>query len=567
MKQHPRNQVRHPFRGLGARLMLLYMLLLMIPILGLGISGHLYIQRALMQSVLEKRLDEVAVRATAIDALIGQMHDDIRYIEQRLVLDSDAAINVELAQLAQTHLSYHHLAWLGLNGQVLSGSMPEALYEWVSSESFEELETLAPDTIRFHSLHTDEPGSEPQLLAAVRLQGGVLLLDLYTAYLLQNTEPTEAEGTWALLLPPNTLLTLADELALTELGIEQMENRSGVIFLDEQVNLYHRTGPGDNWALIYSLPRQAILPNLAAYYAVVFLIVLGGLVSVSGLALRSISRMVEPVYQLEGMVDQLRQGTARPTLPSPLPGDEFGKLMKAFDRMAAELDQKRRAERSLIEQLIRAQEEERKRIAYDLHDGLIQELVAARFYLGQARAGCQADEQPSSVGDHLQTGYDLLTHAIADGRRIIQGLHPTVLEDLGLEAALRELVQSMAEAASWTVHLDIATLQRPPDRATRVTLYRITQEALNNVFKHANANEVWVGLNEEATALHLSIRDDGCGFDPAPILKNGGQCWGIRTMRERATMLRGTCTITSQPGQGARVAVTIPSDKRGNVKR
>lgn len=238
-----------------------------------------------------------------------------------------------------------------------------------------------------------------------------------------------------------------------------------------------------------------------------------------------------------------------------MPNNEIGKLSKAFHSMATELDKKRCEERRLIEQLITAQEEERKLIAYDLHDGLIQQLVGARFHLSSCQSHCPWTE--TRAADGLKRGCETLTEAIVEGRRIIEGLRPSTLDTLGLTEALQEVANSIAQTAHWELDLNLKNLPREPAMATSVTLFRIVQEALNNIRKHANASQVKVHLCN-GNGISLSIEDDGCGFDLETMPARG---FGITTMRERAHLISGTCSIESQPGNGTRIKIWVPYEQ------
>lgn len=547
MSPQDRPPLRQQLKRIGPRLMTLYLLLLLIPIVGIAIYGHAYLQQMLTQAALASNLDEVAVRASAIDALLSHMHGDILYLEQRIQqadtgdsLPSDPS--AELNALAASHQMYRNIVLLDADGTVLAGHGSD-----LPAAGLDQLLPLPLNSIRFVPLLGED--GEPLLVAGARLAAGLLVFEINSAHLLRVITNTADSIGWTLFLPPDIILT-ADSAGVMP-DVEQMTGRSGSVSLDSGVDLYHTAGPGSSWLLIRSVPNSAITPNLIDYYTTLFLIVVGGFIAVFGLALWAIAYIIGPVYQLEHMVDQLRQGVARPALPASIPDDELGKLITVFDQMAEELEHKRQNERALIEQLIRAQEEERKLLAYDLHDGLIQELVGARLFLGQVRKAC-----PPPLDQRIEDSYGLLTHAIAEGRRIIQGLHPTVLEDLGLEAALNELGKSMAQAAGWRIHLDIQPLAVQPDRATSVIVYRITQEALNNAFKHAGAQQVWLCLEDDDGRLRMSIRDDGRGFDISACAS--GQGWGIETMQERAVMLLGQCTIQSVLGQGTTVQLCVP---------
>jgi len=545
--------------------MSLYLLLLLVPVAGIGLYGHLTIRNTLAESSLRSGLDEVTIRALTLDSLLDQIHADILYLEQRVGLASSTNLapqlitdpTVELHGMAVSHPLYDGIVQITPNGEIYAGHLTPALSNWIAGPQHIQLLASPPNTIRFSTI-PPLVGNSAHIIAGVRLHETTLLIDISVAYLLQSLGNEASDDRWALFISPNTLLTLSDQIQLDALGLGQMTATNGSVAADDTISFYHVTGPGESWILIHNMLRADIIPDMTPYYLTLFFIVLGGLIAVGGLALMSISRMITPVYQLEDMVEQLRSGVTQPTLPQPIPTDEFGKLMLAFDDMAQELEQKRLKEHALIEQLIRAQEEERKLIAYDLHDGLIQSLVGARFYLGQAKG--QAHKPMDTHSDGIVEGFNILTEAIAEGRRIMQGLQPMVLEDLGLAAALNELGRSMQETTGWHLHMDITSLDPEPDSTTSVILYRITQEALNNIFKHANAKTVWIDLTVSQEMLHLGIRDDGYGFDTELVISNanGTHGWGIRTMRERASMLHGSCVITSEPDAGTKICVTIP---------
>jgi signal transduction histidine kinase len=356
------------------------------------------------------------------------------------------------------------------------------------------------------------------------------------------------EDQWALLLPSGQALVTGT----LPTSLPTFDKPTGVVLDDEHTYFYHHTGPGDEWLLLHRIPTAAMRANLQDYYTTFFVLLVGTLVAVVGLALFAIARVIDPLYQLKLMFDQLRNGVTLPTLPTPLPHDEFGSLMVDFVGLAEELEQRRHIERDLAERLITAQEEERKLLAYDLHDGLIQQLVGARFYLRKCNNAAALGD------DQTQHGYHLLTEAITEGRRIMQGLHPTVLDDLGIVAALDELLQMKAASAKWQTQLCADPLPFTPDRATAVTIYRMAQEALNNAQKHATAKKVTVTLRCTGNHINLCIEDDGIGFDIETITPTREHGWGLQTMRERAHMLRGTCTIDSKPSAGTRVLVQIP---------
>ena len=161
------------------------------------------------------------------------------------------------------------------------------------------------------------------------------------------------------------------------------------------------------------------------------------------LALVASGRILKPLLNLERQTAAFGLGGPAPTLPARISPDEIGTLTRTFVQMSRELEHQRQQEHRLIEKLIDAQEEERKLVAYDLHDGLIQQLVGARLYLNTVYEQCADSDQ--SGCDDARRGCDTLTEAIIEGRRIVEGLRPAVLDDLGLTVAIEEVAQTSAQ--------------------------------------------------------------------------------------------------------------------------
>lgn len=205
-------------------------------------------------------------------------------------------------------------------------------------------------------------------------------------------------------------------------------------------------------------------------------VILGAVMLALALSLIASDRILKPLLDLGRQAAAFGHGGAAPTLPPRLPQDEIGALTRTFCEMAQELERKRSQEHRLIEKLIDAQEEERKLVAFDLHDGLIQQLVGARYYLTNCR------EQWDVGGrENLKLGCDTLTEAIVEGQRIVEGLRPAVLDDLGLTAAMKEVVQSTTRGAGLELTLDIQSIPIGASKTVGVTVFRIAQEALNNI--------------------------------------------------------------------------------------
>lgn len=210
---------------------------------------------------------------------------------------------------------------------------------------------------------------------------------------------------------------------------------------------------------------------------------------------------------------------------------------------------------SLVKQLINAQEEERKLVAYDLHDGLIQQLVGARLHLGEFR---KLDDYASPEAERvLNEAISNLTSAVREGRHLIEGLRPSLLDSLGLASAVSELAENMGKPVNWEIEFDdqIGNTRLSPE--VEITAYRIAQEALTNARKHAGTNRVDLDLVCTDGWLTVTVKDFGEGFDPTHIPQDQRQ-FGLISMRERAVLLGGTCEIHSHPGQGTTVVTRLP---------
>jgi two-component system, NarL family, sensor kinase len=208
----------------------------------------------------------------------------------------------------------------------------------------------------------------------------------------------------------------------------------------------------------------------------------------------------------------------------------------------------------MVEKVVFAQEEERRRIAYELHDGIAQLIVSAKQHLDTS-----ADvwpEEPARASAELVTGLDRLERAIVETRRVLMALRPSAIATAGLERAVRQSLDEAAHESGFTVGLDAALGERPLPPAVETAAFRIVQEALANAARHARAPRVDVGLRCADGWLELEVRDDGIGFVPG--VTQGRSGLGLTSMRERARLLGGTCRVESAPGRGARVQVRLP---------
>ncbi|RME98434.1 MAG: GAF domain-containing protein [Chloroflexi bacterium] len=211
--------------------------------------------------------------------------------------------------------------------------------------------------------------------------------------------------------------------------------------------------------------------------------------------------------------------------------------------------------RTLAEKLAHIQEEERRLIGLDLHDGLTQLLLSANMHLNTFTGLAGGFEgQPAA---ELNLAHARVREAINEARWVVSELRPAALEDFGLVSGLRQYATELSELEKWQLEfaVDLGSVKLNP--AVETAIFRIAQEALTNARKYGRPKRVRVALQADDTQLTLEVQDWGRGFNVADLPQEG-QRLGLEGMRERALLLGGELTVESQPGQGTRIVARIP---------
>jgi two-component system sensor histidine kinase UhpB len=263
----------------------------------------------------------------------------------------------------------------------------------------------------------------------------------------------------------------------------------------------------------------------------------------------------QPLMDLGKIMNRVQAGER--SLRASLTGvdPQADQLASTFNMMLEAIDEANRQRATLI---INAQEEERKRVARELHDETSQIMTSLLVSLAILEESITSQQARDRIAETRQLAHQTL-RAI---RNLSLDLRPSALDDLGLLPALRWYIKEYQQKCAIEVDFQASGFKERLPAELETVLYRIVQEALTNVARHAQARKVTVRLEESEHEIHAIISDNGRGFDAEKIKKMPGagqeHGWGLVGMHERASLLDGTLTITSQPEQGTTIDVSIP---------
>lgn len=216
--------------------------------------------------------------------------------------------------------------------------------------------------------------------------------------------------------------------------------------------------------------------------------------------------------------------------------------------------------KTLLRRLIEVQESERQMLCHELHDGMMQYVIGASMQLQVAQAAAESADQ----GQRIATALACLSRGIAEGRQVIRGVRSAVLDDLGLSAGIHDLVDQMS---AFGIMVDVSLFSELDaiPKELRTTVYRLVQEALTNVRRHADTDRATIRIERTPGGLCVTVSDPGKGFDVEEMRHHG---FGIVGMTERVRLAGGACEITSQPGSGSRVTarLSIPDGELSGMR-
>lgn len=239
---------------------------------------------------------------------------------------------------------------------------------------------------------------------------------------------------------------------------------------------------------------------------------------------------------------------------------ENARLFQSVEVQQARLEE-------LLRELLKAQEEERERISAEIHDSVAQWMVSASYH-AQSSSVLILESKLDEACDELEHTTRIIGQSIGELRRIVTDLYPPALTELGLQEALRQNIDCFRKETGVQCRLRGALTQKLSP-VHEIVIYRVVQEALNNVRKHARASEVDISLRFQKDRLAVEIDDNGMGFEPDSALESGVSVgkMGLQTMKGRAEMLGGDLRIESGEGSGTRVVLTIPLHHAHSTRR
>jgi len=264
---------------------------------------------------------------------------------------------------------------------------------------------------------------------------------------------------------------------------------------------------------------------------------------------------LRPLEQLQEAAEAIRQGRLDVRVPlHPFRDAQMERLVETFNRMVETIASNSERLHWLSQQILQAQEEERARIARELHDEAAQWLTSLLI-----RQRLLLRNLPPEMRPEVEELQRMTAAALEHLRRIAMELRPAILDDLGLVEALRWQAEEFQKQTGVPITLRVqGRIERLP-RQVELVLYRVAQEALTNIARHARAIRVEVTLNCSTEHLELFIADDGVGFDPEAVRRSRARSLGLIGIAERLALIGGTLEIDSAPGKGTRIRARVPA--------
>ena len=302
--------------------------------------------------------------------------------------------------------------------------------------------------------------------------------------------------------------------------------------------------------------RQALEPSSRLHWELMIPFGAAGLLASAIVNLAILKAAFLPLSALERAVDRVRRGERQVRAEKVIFTDPtFDKLRETMNATLDTIDHYSQQLAAFAHRVVAAQEEERQRIARDLHDDTGQALTSI---LVRLRVLEKTSDMPEWRGA-LAELREMTAQAIENVRRMARQLRPAALDDLGLVAALRDHIRDMADSLGIAVDFQASNEEIRLHPEAELVVYRVVQEALTNVARHARATRAIVTLASHDSQVTATVEDNGCGFDAKQVLTSEDRGLGLFGMQERANLVGGRLHINSQVNQGTRIVLEVPS--------
>jgi signal transduction histidine kinase len=357
-------------------------------------------------------------------------------------------------------------------------------------------------------------------------------------------------------IPPD-LLNIPVPPCPPECGLRRFGENAGVIYEARVPILSGEAGSLQVGFKDVSASRLLDTFTGTILWSLLLCIVVGAL-----LALLLTNILTRPIHHLVEAANRIREGKFD-TRAKVYSDDEIGRLAVAFNQMAEALNQyqqqvqaKEKARVSLLERIVQVQEDERKNISRELHDHLGQSLLALLLQVQSVRS---QENLPDSGIERIEKS---IRQAIDEVHSLAWGMRPSILDDYGLDSALARQIDEISRHFDLKIDYSYSSppnLERLPGRI-EVCLFRIAQEAITNIQRHAGASRASVVVLRQVHEITLLVEDNGNGFNLSMLDEKRDKCLGLIGMKERVALLGGRVVIESVPGEGTTIRVKIPLD-------
>lgn len=592
------------FNSLRFRLLIL-VLLAVFPAFGLALDNASTQRQMAVEKVEEDALQLAWITSDHLNELIESSRQLLLSLARMPILTSadPAQCSRFLADIKKDNPRYGNILKVDLNGRIICDAISSGFLGQIPADGFPQgivesktftignyviSPTTHKPTIGFGYPLTDENGNVTALLIVgldlgslndmfsdVQLPLGstLTLRDRNGTILSHYPDPEKWAGQVV-----SEFLDPGQQVDFLETGTIQAQGKDGVDRLYAYTPL--RNAPKAGLSFMIGIPKTAAFAE-ADRTLTNNLLTLGSVTIAAFLIawIYSDLSVLRQIRTILKMTERLAAGDLSTRTGEAYDDGELGQLARAFDHMAAALEKRgieanethealereERAHARLLHQVITAHEDERMRIARELHDETSQSLTA--LMIGLERTRLEIHDEDSRANAQLQNVKNLADLMLTDIHRLIGNLRPSLLDDLGLVPAIAWFGEKLVVPAGIDMKLTSEGLDERLPRMVETEIFRVAQEALTNCVRHSNATRVEVSLCFVDQKLCLNIKDDGQGYSLADAQEPQTQMgFGLESMRERITILEGNMQIFSAPGHGTEISVQVPiSNKEEEV--